>query len=131
MLISFFVQGVPKGQARPRVFNKGGKIFAYSPKTSWYEIVYTQALKNKPKTPIVGPIMMEMKFFFPRPKSKKKDKWKTSRPDFDNLEKSVCDALTHAGFWKDDSQVVDAHTIKQYEIHGRHGVDILVCELLK
>ena len=32
--------------------------------------------------------------------------WDTRRKDVDNLFKSLADALTTAGIWKDDSQVV-------------------------
>lgn len=32
----------------------------------------------------------------------------------DNLEKAVMDALTHIGAWRDDSQVCEKYTKKQY-----------------
>ena len=40
--------------------------------------------------------------------------WPTSTPDVDNLAKLAMDALTAAGVWKDDAQVVSLVTRKRY-----------------
>lgn len=64
-----------------------------------------------------APIRLQVVFVMPRPKSKV---WKTrpmpryrhgKKPDLDNLEKSVMDALTGIA-WRDDSQVVCKHSEK-------------------
>lgn len=38
--------------------------------------------------------------------------------DIDNVLKALLDALTHAGVWADDSQIVDLHIIKCDPIKG-------------
>jgi Holliday junction resolvase RusA-like endonuclease len=54
---------------------------------------------------------------FPRPKNKvwksrpMPREYKTSKPDFDNLGKSICDALNEL-IWRDDSLIVEANIIK-------------------
>lgn len=59
---------------------------------------------------VEGPVLMTILFLFPRTKGmiyKTKPmprRWHTSRPDQDNLEKSIKDALRGVVF-KDDSQV--------------------------
>ena len=51
----------------------------------------------------------------------------TKRPDLDNLEKAVMDALTKAKWWEDDSQVCVKITKKRYM--GKPGVEIYAAEL--
>ena len=48
----------------------------------------------------------------------------TTKPDFDNLAKSVCDALTDLGFWHDDSQVIFGKVMKFRTGHPFVGVFI-------
>ena len=51
----------------------------------------------------------------------------TVAPDLDKLVRCVCDAITDAGLWRDDAQVVTLHAAKRY---GRiPGVRITVIEL--
>jgi len=38
----------------------------------------------------------------------------TSKPDRDNLDKAILDALTNAGIWKDDAQVCAGIITKSY-----------------
>jgi crossover junction endodeoxyribonuclease RusA len=74
-------------------------------------------------------------FKFPRPKSHYRTgrnahllrddapEFKMSRPDGEKLERSTYDALTDAGVWRDDAQVVDAHWTKVYsDSPGAHLV---------
>jgi len=49
------------------------------------------------------------------------------RPDLDKLERAIGDALTDAGVWVDDGQVVNSHTQKWYA--ETPGVHITVLEL--
>lgn len=116
MEINYTVVGIPKPQARPRTFYgvKGGKGFVrtYSPKTSWFDIVYTKSLeiKNKLKLRLSGALELNLIFCMPIPKSISKKKreqlhFVTKKPDVDNLAKAVMDAINQVGIWEDDSQV--------------------------
>jgi Holliday junction resolvase RusA-like endonuclease len=50
----------------------------------------------------------------------------TKKPDWDNVAKSVCDALNGI-VYMDDTQIVDAHVTKVYAANA--GVDVGVKEI--
>jgi len=93
---------------------------------------------------VEGPLRVETTFYFPRPKShygtgKNSAKLKPSAPvyhvitpDIDNLEKAAYDALSMkigVGFWKDDSQIVEAQPAKRFACGGPIGMRILIYAL--
>ena len=127
--ITLIVLGDPKGQPRPKAFSRGGIASVYDPGTAegWKNQIAIAAREAG----VVGimlsnPVKVEIHAFFKRPKghygsgknSKKLKEsspiFNTSKPDFDNIGKAACDALTHLGIWKDDSQVVDGRITKKY-----------------
>ncbi len=57
--------------------------------------------KKFPMEPIEGDLMVEI-IIYPPDKRKR---------DMDNIKKALFDALQYAGLYKDDSQIVDDHTI--------------------
>lgn len=107
--------GIPKPQSRPRTFQAGVRIITWSPKTSWYGLVYAMALQNRPRPALDAPLSVEIDFIMPRPKSRKKDVWHTTRPDVENLLKPILDAFTQANFWRDDSLVARVLGTKRYQ----------------
>ena len=127
--ITLIVLGDPKGQPRPKAFSRGGIASVYDPGTA--EGWKSQIAIAAKEAGCVGrmldmPLKVEIQAFFKRPKghygsgknSKKLKEsspiFNASKPDFDNIGKAACDALTHLGIWKDDSQVVDGRIIKKY-----------------
>jgi len=143
--IQFFAHGEPKGQPRPKAFARkfGAKWSArvYDPGTAegWKSQIAVAAHDHIPHTPIAGPLALTLEFIMPRPKSHYRTgknagqlrddapAWHTGKPDRDNLEKAVMDALTQLGFWVDDSQVCDGPTTKRYAKPGeRTGVEIWI-----
>ena len=130
----FFVRGEPKGQPRARAFalKRGGQTFVrmYTPGSaeSWKNEIAIAARPHLPLHPLLGPIALDLEFYFERPKAHyrtgrnagvlREDApyWHTSKPDRDNLEKAVMDALTTLGFFKDDAQVCggDRPPVKVY-----------------
>lgn len=64
-----------------------------------------------PKKPIEGAVELHLEFVFPWRKSEpKKNRVNgkmpmTSKPDWDNMSKTITDVMTKLGFWRDDSQV--------------------------
>src|SRR5215472_1636773 len=124
--MKFFAPGIPKGQPRPRAFARGKMVRVDDPGTAeaWKAMVAMAAKDHIPDTPLRGPVCVNLTFYFPRPKSHYSKKgglkenapgWHTSRPDKDNCEKAVLDALTTVRFWEDDSQICDGCTIKVYK----------------
>lgn len=63
--------------------------------------------------PLTGPIAVRLIFAMPKP-ARPKWPWPAVKPDIDKLERAVLDAMTDAGVWVDDAQVVDLHAVKQY-----------------
>lgn len=128
-MIEFKYMGEPIGKGRPRVTARGGKFaHAYTPKrTKDFEdaIRFEFMASNCEKMPVYDkdiPLQAEMVFAFGVPKSytkKKRDAclngetMKTTKPDTDNIVKSVLDALTEAAF-VDDSQIVKVTAEKIY-----------------
>jgi len=107
------------------------KPVTWSKKTSWYSLVYYEALSNRPKQPFDGPLAIEMIFRMPKPKNKPKDAyWHITRPDEDNLKKAVYDALSQAQVWRDDSLICRSFCRKIYAIEGfEPGMTISVKQL--
>lgn len=130
--ISFFAQGIPKGQPRPRAFakrTKGGgftaRVFDAGTAEHWKSQIAIEARKHKPATELLYAVVLSLAFHFPRPvshyrgkaKALREDapKWHTGKPDADNLAKAVMDALTQlGGFWRDDCQVSHLYVSKAY-----------------
>lgn len=130
--ISFFVEGLPKGQPRARAFaRKFGATYSarmYDPQTAddWKESVWQglqTALKSTQLQRIPGPVNVALVFVMPRPKSHVgtrgiKDsapRWHIGKPDIDNLCKLVFDVVTKsAAVWHDDSQIIAVLAEKKY-----------------
>jgi len=79
---------------------------------------------------LTGPLRIDLFFYFSRPKAhygtgrnsgklkSSAPSWKVSKPDRDNLDKFVLDAMTTV-FFKDDSQICDGRIVKQYSERPR------------
>lgn len=133
MKISFEVSGLPKPQARPRVFRFGSKTVTHSPKTTWYQIVYWAAVQHRAQTVLSGALKMEITLILPIPRSwsKKKRasaKYVSVRPDLDNYAKAVLDAFNNACVWNDDGQVSELIIRK---IYGEQAKAIISVEELE
>lgn len=118
--IQFTVPGVPKPQGSKRGFVVKGKAVlvesAGIPLKDWRAVVAlagTEKMAGKP--PLDGPLLVDLVFSLPRPKSHPKTRitWPITRPDIDKLARSVLDALTHV-CWVDDSQIVTLILHKQW-----------------
>lgn len=108
--------------------------------------------KTTYREPVEGPVLCDMTFYFPRTQEMLGDTFRWGRddfpyvgkPDVDNLQKLVLDAITQAGWyeirgvlikeplvWLDDAQVCDAQVQKRYcGERGQPGVKIIVESLV-
>ena len=122
-----FIPITPMAAPRPRVTRNG----TYNdPKYTNYKKAIALIAKSKFKVSD-KPIGMYVDFYFEQPKSwskKKKEEtlWHTSKPDIDNLQKGVKDALNGIAYI-DDSQVCYVIARKQYSF--RVGIMIEIKEL--
>lgn len=136
--ISFFVPGEPKAQPRARSFvlrGRGGKpiltkdgqpiIRVHDPSTAegWKSAIAQAAKEFVPMPPLQGPLRMDIEFRFARPKAHFRSNgelkpaspnWHIKKPDRDNLEKAVTDALKVIGMFSDDCQVCAGEISKLY-----------------
>lgn len=133
-MITFFVPGVPVGKQRARSSTRittgaNGKAKAatrhYTPaETVNYEALVSWTAKKAfgPLPLIAGPVDIELRIFLPVPASWPKRRRElalaglvlpTVKPDVDNIEKAICDALNKV-VWKDDAQVCDVVKSKRY-----------------
>lgn len=122
MKMEFFTPGIPKGQPRVRAFARGGHAAVYDPGTAdgWKGSIALAAKSYLPAIPFNCPIVCNLVFLFPRPARlmRKKDPEGripfTGKPDRDNSDKAVLDALTTIGMWRDDALVYDGRITKFY-----------------
>ena len=124
MILEYVVIGTPKPQARPKFFrNRAGYMGTYSPKTDWFNIVYSETLKQKEQLKnnqqLKGALGIDLYFYLPIPKSVSKKKrermfYVTKKPDIDNLVKAVLDAINYTNLWEDDSRIASLKAIKAY-----------------
>lgn len=136
--IEFHVDGLPKGQPRPRAFYREGLgTRCYDPGTAegWKSEIAMACKSHIPVIPIDGPVFLDLHFTLPRPKGHFNSKGVlkpnapsrvTKKPDLDNMEKAVMDCLTRLRFWHDDAQVADKHTAKFY---GHPGCTVIINQL--
>lgn len=122
MVITFTVLGEPRGKSRPR-FNPHQKkpytpdgTVAYERLIQWE---YLRQCKNY-RFPDDVPLRLDIVAYYGIPQSASKKKQDamvrallrpTKKPDYDNVQKIVGDALNKVAY-KDDSQIVDSRVQK-------------------
>lgn len=125
MEVRFIVPGVPIAQPRQRtrVMAMGGRMVAQNytpakhPSQTFKAAVQLSAAAVYTGPLLQGPLFLAITFVFQRPKvmcwkNKPTPRTaKTTKPDADNLAKSVMDALNGV-LWHDDAQVSDMRIIK-------------------
>lgn len=115
-VIEFIIPLAPVVASRPRAVR--GRCAFYLPKYQAYRDQSADALSIVVRDlPKMGdsPLAVDMEFVCPRPK-------RPANPfpvgDIDNFAKAALDAVTKAGLWDDDDQVVEASARKRYAKAG-------------
>jgi Holliday junction resolvase RusA-like endonuclease len=130
----FDVAGLPIPQGSMRAFARrgGGRpiVTGDNPRTKPWKAAVTAAAAEARQWICAGPVVVEIDFRLPRPKSHygrrgtvlpSAPSYPTTKPDVDKLERAILDALTEARVWHDDSQVVALSAIKLWsEEPGAH-----------
>ena len=118
--VTLLVEALPVAQPRPRATRRGPHIRIYNPDNgvlAFKDAVKEQAHAEWGSTPHLGPVIVDCLFVFPRTKGQM---WKRKpqtriphgkKPDRDNVDKAVLDALSGIIF-KDDAQVFDGRIQK-------------------
>ncbi|UXR34549.1 RusA family crossover junction endodeoxyribonuclease [Staphylococcus simulans] len=108
----------PIGSPRPRFANRGKYVQTYMPATYTAHKAFIQ--KQMPKVMLESDLIVTIEFLFNPPKSWSNRKrlamigqYKRTKPDIDNLIKTVLDAANNH-LWKDDNQIVEVRSFKKY-----------------
>lgn len=121
MKISFVVPGKPMGKQRARTLKTGR---SYTPvETVNYETLVKQIyIMQHFHNQLEGAIEGEITAYFPIPKSASKKKREqmltgqirpTTKPDWDNIGKIICDSLNNLAY-RDDAYITDCVVKKRY-----------------
>jgi len=118
--IQLFIPGIPQPKGSIRAFMPKGRGFPIltsdNPKAKKWEDEIRRAIRSEEY--LTGPIVINLKFCMPIPKSTSKKRrltlnWQVKKPDIDKLARAILDALTGT-IYKDDSQVAKLTAEKIY-----------------
>ncbi len=123
--LEFFAHGTPKAQPRVRAFKRGNHAGVFDPGTAdgWKFTIRAACKEKWDGVQFTGPLRVDAVFYFERPKCHLRangavrdaaPRFHIQKPDRDNLEKALLDALTGLGVFKDDSQVCDGRVSKTW-----------------
>ena len=135
------ILGNPKAQGRPRAAKKGRFVSVYEDEkdTLAKHDLAVVVQQEAPEKLIDCAVRVDIHFYFPRPKSHfgtgrnagilkpSSPLFHTSKPDRDNLDKLVLDALTGV-FWVDDKVVCQGWLQKEYSDKPRIEIFIRILE---
>ena len=136
MLITIDIPGTPVAKGRPRFSTVKGIVRTHTPaKTKRYEELVQRYARQAlfGAKPLGVPVYVKLYLYLPVPKSWSKKKKEmalngevlpTGRPDKDNFEKAIYDALNGIA-WEDDSQITDSFTKKRYSLTPHAHVEVL------
>jgi Holliday junction resolvase RusA-like endonuclease len=136
--LSFFIEGKPVAKARPFT-TRTGHTFTPEKTVTWEQSIGWQVREQLARIasegtqlplPFLGRVIVDMRFNFDKPKGTPKGvTHKLKKPDYDNLAKSITDALQTIGVFKDDAQITDGFIKKRFsDDEHPQGVEIeLTC----
>jgi Holliday junction resolvase RusA-like endonuclease len=138
-MISITINGNPKPQARPRFVKRNSFVTVYDKSKQDKKDFLTETDEVSPLEPFESPTSVEIVFAFKRPKAHygsgrnanklkpSAPKFHTKKPDIDNLQKFVFDALNGV-FWKDDSYIDEVVARKCWSEVGEGYTSVKITE---
>jgi len=122
------VYGEPAPQGSKRHVGNGVMVESSKKVKPWREAVKWAILSQTRQT-FLGPVVVSIDFFLPRPKSAKKGARPFRKPDLDKLVRSTFDAITDTGLIEDDARIVSVGASKWYASDAQPlGAEIIVTE---
>jgi Holliday junction resolvase RusA-like endonuclease len=115
-VLDLWLEGVPVAKARPKAVRRGAGIGMYQPKATEraQKELERQIRAKRWDRPLGGAVRVEVVVVLDCPKSAKGRAYPVVKPDIDNFAKMILDAMTGAGIWDDDNQVIDLSVSKRY-----------------
>lgn len=135
-MISLDLYGDPIPKKRARTFNNHGRVVTWDSQDKLKEGCKWQLRSQYREEPVGMPVILDVTFFMPIPKSTSKVKQRAMingtfyhmvKPDVDNLTKWIGDILNGVVI-KDDSQIVEIHAKKIYSTKPGTHVRIIPIE---
>lgn len=128
-VIEVIVYGMPAPQGSKRFVGttksgRGLMVESSAKVKPWREAVKYAAREAMQRAgilaPMDGPLVMDVWFTLPKPKSAPKSRvtYPATKPDASKLLRSTEDALTDAGLWADDARVIGGNIWKRYPGEG-------------
>jgi len=126
----FIIPIEPEGKKEARRM-RGGHVFKH-PETRASMHSIAEVIKRQYQgDPLDEPLLVEITAYRTRPKSKPRDIYAATKPDADNIQKLIGDALEGI-LWVNDSRIVDGRCVKKYAPMGVPGwIELEVRECLE
>lgn len=120
---------MPTTQQQKGVTKKQGKLTFYNRNGTSNRELKLLLMRHKPPECFEKnqPIKLSVTYTYAIKAKKRWWKWKTSRPDLDNLMKNLQDYMTKLGYYHDDSQIV---WLEAKKFHGeKNKIEIEITEV--
>lgn len=126
MKFEFELDKMPTTQQQKGIKKVNGKLQFYDRRGTNNYSLKAQLMKNKPKECFEKsvPLKLSVTFFYAIKQENRWWKWKTSRPDLDNLMKNLQDYMTKLRYYSDDSQIVWLEAKKVNDEKNRIEIEI-------
>jgi Holliday junction resolvase RusA-like endonuclease len=127
--MNFIIPIEPMGKQTVRV-TRNGTFNGTKTRHAMREIA--ESIRGQYKgEPLDCPLCVVITAWRTRPKTRAKDVWADTKPDYDNIEKLLGDALEGI-LWVNDSRIVDGRCVKKYAPPGVPGwIELDVSECLE
>ena len=122
--VEITVRSMPAAQGNHRI-SKAGAIYETTKNHKPWRLAVGWAAREAGVS-VAGPVVVEMTFTLPKPKSapKKRVTYPDRKPDLSKLVRSTEDALTDAGIWEDDARVIQCQATKVYPGQHPRALDV-------
>lgn len=127
MSLSLRIDLAPRGKERPRTARGRRGVYTPTATLEWERAAEMQLRRQLADAgltePMEGALEVAILAVLPRPQSLPRvrnagRRWAPVKPDMDNVEKCVWDALVNARAMVDDGQIVSSAARKVYAAHG-------------
>jgi Holliday junction resolvase RusA-like endonuclease len=126
MKFTIFPTKMPTTQQQKGVTKRNGKTIFYNRRGTENAELKALLMRNAPPQAIGKgvPIILDVIFTFKHQRKKLWGKYKSTRPDLDNLLKNLQDYMTKLGYYADDSQIVVLCARKFYGSKNKIEIEI-------
>lgn len=128
MIQKITISGQPGHKGRPR-FTRSGHVYTPAMTKAWENRVRASAVTIQMISEGAISVVIVARFQTLKSDIRKRDprpvRWKTTKPDSDNIEKGVLDALNGIA-WSDDALICAPLMLKQFAAQGEDPHTIVV-----